>query len=167
MKQLFILLLSLLLALGVYGLEGGSLASLLVGSAVIPLLVGPFISTLFSYRFDEIGDAFKDAFAQRIDLDRLPLYRLDVEIFRSLESALLFWAFTIVILAVIGILSSLTEVSQLGPQCAMAMISLLFGFGLRAILITPMKNSIIRKIVLSGSPTGKEDPLQYQKPSFN
>lgn len=153
MKKISVILLSLVLALGVFWLEGGSPTSLLVGSAIVPLLLGTVFSTLFSYSMLEIRNTFQDAFSPRTDLDRIPIYKMDIQIVNSLESTLLFWSLTIVTLAIIGILSSLTEVSRLGPQCAMAMVSLLLGFGLRAILLTPMKNSIARKLVLAGENT--------------
>ncbi|MGE5398606.1 MAG: hypothetical protein ACM3MK_13860 [Chitinophagales bacterium] len=155
MKKILIVVVSFILALGVFSLEGSSPITLLVGPVIVPLLLGPFLSTAFSFSLREIGDAFKDSFSHRVDLDRISAYRLEVEIIKNLESSILYWSFTIIVLAIIGILSSLTDVSRLSTQLAMAMISLLLGFGLRAILLTPMKSSIIRKLVVANSDAGE------------
>lgn len=149
MKKSFMVMLSILLVLGAFILEGGSLRTLMIATALVPIIVGSFISALFSYSMAEIGLAFKDGFCERTDLDRVEIYRMDLLIIKNLESSVLYWSLTIVILAIIGILSSLTNVNHLGPSLAAGTVSLLLGFGLRAVLLTPLENSIIKKLTLA------------------
>ncbi len=149
MRKSFIVLVSILLFLGAFILEGGSLRTLMIATALVPIVVGSFISALFSYSVAEIKDAFKDGFCERIDLDRLGNYRMDLLVIKNLESSLIYWSLTIMILAIIGILSSLSNINHLGPSVAAGTVSLLLGFGFRAVLLTPMENSIIKKLTLA------------------
>lgn len=140
---------SILIVLGVSMLEGGSIRTLLIGSAIIPILVGSLISTWFSYSMAEIGSAFNDAFHERVDLDRINTYRMNLLVIKNMQSSVLHWSVTILVLAIIGSLCSVTNISKLGPSVAAGTVSLLLGFSLRAVLLTPMENSMVKKLTLA------------------
>jgi|GEM_PF-2772235 len=149
MRKAFIVLASMILVLGAFMLEGGALRTLMIATAVIPILLGSLISTWFSYSMAEIGNAFNDAFAERVDLDKLGRYRISLLVIRNMQASVLYWSLTIIVLAVIGILCSLTDVHRLGPAVAAGTVSLLLGFALRAVLLTPMENSLVKKLSLT------------------
>ena len=150
MKKLFMVLLALLLINGAYIMEGGALPALFYAPSVLaPLLLGTFLTTLFSYSIVEIRSAFRDAFAKDLESDRLTAYHIDLLIIKNMASGLLFWAVTIVVLGLILILTHLETPSRLGPSVAVTFLSLLHGFGLRAILLNPMEHSIQKKILLA------------------
>jgi len=146
MKKTLVLLLSLAVLLGAFMLEGGSLPILLVASALIPMLLGPLVSTCFSFSIAEIGDAFRDAWSERSDQGRITNYNNDLLVIRNLQSSLIGWAASIFILAVIMILSTLNTPQTLGPHVAAATVALLYAFAVRALLLIPMENSILRNI---------------------
>jgi flagellar motor component MotA len=150
MKKTFILLFALLLILGAYVLEGGALRALLVATAMIPVLLGPLLGVWFSFAGSEITGAFKDAFSDLADPEKLVVYKKDLVIIKSLQSGLIFWSFTMIILASICILSMLTDVSHLGRGIAAACTALLLSFGLRAWLLIPMQCSIEKKLAQIG-----------------
>lgn len=146
MKKIFISLLSFLLILAVYTFAGGSLFALLVPTVAVTLFLGVFLSTLFSYSWSEIINAFRDSFSEHIEADRLETYRMSMQVVKNMESATTLWSLTVVILATIFSLSTLAELNHLGPKLAMGFCSLLYGFGTRTLLLTPMKNSICKKV---------------------
>lgn len=146
MKKSLLLLLALLLLSAIFMLEGGTLATLLIGSALVPMLLGPMLSILFSYSMVELGDAFRDSWSQRSDQGRSHIYQKDLLIIKNLQSSVIGWAAIIFILAVILILSTLNDPMNLGPHVAAATIALLYAFTVRALLLVPMENSILKKI---------------------
>ncbi|HWP96746.1 MAG TPA: hypothetical protein VN426_07835 [Syntrophomonadaceae bacterium] len=146
MKKLFLVLLSLSLVLGAFVVEGGALIALLIATALVPITLGSLLTTLFSYRGVEIGEAFRDAFSERTELGRVAVYETDLLVIRNLNASVLGWSFTLLVLAVIGILSSLSDVHLLGPRVAAGTVSLLYGLILKTLLLTPMENSILKKI---------------------
>ncbi|MGE5370577.1 MAG: hypothetical protein ACM3QZ_01175 [Solirubrobacterales bacterium] len=161
MKKLFLVLLSLILILGAFVLEGGALRSLLVGSALVPMILGSLVSALFCFDWREISGAFRDAFTEGADPERAAWYPVELEAVEFLSKAVLYWAATIMILAAIGILSHLSALSEIGPAVALGMVSLLTGVGLCAVLLNPMAASLKRKIlfggqgIVSAQPAGK------------
>jgi len=146
MKKSLMLLLALAVLLGAFLLEGGTLPTLFIGSALVPMLLGPLVSAMFSFSLSEIGDAFSDAWSERADQGRADNYQRDLLVIRNLQSSVVSWAATIFILAVIMILSVLGDPKELGPHVAMALLAFLYAFGLRALLFTPMENSILKSI---------------------
>ena len=148
MKKTLILLISLLLILGVYVLEGGALKALLVGSALVPVFLGPLLGAMFSFRISELADAFRDAFSEQADPSKLNHYHMDILLIKNISSAITFWSLTMVILGLIGILSNLTEISRLGSGIAAIFTALLLAFTLKALLFIPMETSIEKKIAI-------------------
>jgi flagellar motor component MotA len=65
-----------------------------------------------------------------------------------LQNAVLSWSCTILILAVVQILSDLSTPEMLGPSLAAAFSALFYGFFLRAALLIPMEHSLNKKIFL-------------------
>lgn len=147
MKKLFFMLLTLLLVLGTFIVEGGSLRTLLCLSSFIPVLLGTFIGSLVSFSWVEIKEAFRDAFNESTENERRSVYLRDMEVIRHMSVSVLFWAGTIIILAFIGILSSLSSIDALGPHIAAAFTALFYGFALRLILLIPMESSLSKKLV--------------------
>lgn len=146
MKKTLLVLFSLLLILGVFILEGGSVRTLLCASSFIPVFLGTFITTLFSFSWTEMKDAFRHAFSvQDSGLSRDVLNR-DVQVVRSMSGAIMIWAVTIIILALIAILSSVTEMDELGPHIAVAFTALLYAYMTRTILLYPMETRLTRKL---------------------
>lgn len=150
MKKISMILLAIVIAAGIYILEGGRLGVLLVITSFIPIFIGSLVTTSFTFTGQEISDAFTDAFSSRLDMNRTANYQMSLQVIKHLEASVLLWAATVISLALIGILSSLTEVSRLGPSVAATISALLYGFGLRTIVLTPMRFSIIRKLTLAG-----------------
>lgn len=147
MKKTFLVLFSLLLILGMFILEGGSVRTLLCASSFIPVFLGTFITTLFSFNWAEIKDAFRHAFNdQEAGLSQEILNR-DVQVVRSMSGAIMIWAVTIIILALIAILSSVTEMDKLGPHIAIAFTAVLYAYMTRAILLYPMETRLTRKLL--------------------
>ncbi len=145
MKKLFFVLLSLLLILGTYIIEGGSISNLMCLSSFIPVLLGTLITTLFSFNWSEITDAFKDAFNES-SISEKQRYLRDLEIIHHMSVSIMFWAGTIIILAIMGILASVTHIDELGPHIAVAFTALLYGFAARSILFIPMESSLNKKL---------------------
>jgi len=146
MRKTFILLFSLLLVLGAFVLEGGALKTLFVATALIPVSLGTLLGALFCFSMGDIATAFRDAFTETAIPDKLGVYKNDLLIIKNMQIGLIFWSATMVILGIIGILSSLTEVSNLGRSMAAAFTALLLAFSLRALLLTPMESSIQKKL---------------------
>lgn len=147
MRKSLLFLLAIAMLLGAFILEGGNLTALLAGSALVPMLLGPLVSAMFSFRVGEIADAFSDAWSERADQGRTDNYRKDLLVIRNMQSSVINWAATIFILAVVMLLSSLSDPKELGPHVAMALLAFLYAFGMRAVLLTPMENSVLTKIV--------------------
>ncbi|MEN6392126.1 MAG: hypothetical protein ABFD04_17050 [Syntrophomonas sp.] len=149
MKKKLTVLVALSLFLAAFILEGGRLASLLIVTALVPMFLGPVLSACFSFSLADIKNAFKDAFAERLDLNRTAQYQTGLQVVNNLQNAVMWWAFSIVVLAMIMILSSVTEVRQLGPKVAAGTVALLTGLLLRTLLFNPMEFSLRRKVLLS------------------
>ena len=147
MRKLFFILLSTLIMLGTYIVEGGSIRTLLCISSFIPVFFGPLFGALVSFNWAEIKEAFTDAFNLSMEIERQSIYVKDLEVIRHLSVSILFWAGSIIILALIGILSSVTHVDELGPHIAIAFTALLYGFATRSILLIPMESSIKKKLI--------------------
>ncbi len=148
MKKAMMVVLAILIALGVFLMEGGNVWALVQISAAIPLLLGPLVSAAFTFSWKEISAAFADAFASHPDENRQLAYQTGLLVARNLHRSCLLWAATIFILALIGVLSGIQEVSKLGPTVALAMVALLMGFGLNTFLFSPMIYSLEKKILL-------------------
>ncbi len=148
MKKTGIVFLALLLLLAAYAVEGGMIKSLLVVTALVPIIIGPYLSTLFTYSPADINNAFCDAFTDRIDAGRQDVYHIDLLIIRNLNSAVVWWAATLSMLALVLILSTLTDVKSLGPSVAAGTVAILAAFLLRSILFIPMEHSILRKLAV-------------------
>ncbi|MEQ8175004.1 MAG: hypothetical protein ABRQ26_08010 [Syntrophomonadaceae bacterium] len=149
MKKKLTVLVALSLFLAAFILEGGRLASLFIGTALVPMFLGPVLSACFSFSLADIKNAFNDAFAERLDLNRTAEYQTGLQVVNNLQNAVIWWAFSIVVLAMIMILSSVTEVRQLGPKVAAGTVALLTGLLLRTLLLNPMEFSLRRKVLLS------------------
>lgn len=149
MRKLFMVLLAFLIINAAYIEEGGELAMLIAPTVFLPLILGPFFTTLFSFSFKEIRDAFRDAFSGEVAAARLEAYRIDLLVIKNLASAVLYWSLTIVVYGLILILSRVEDPNDIGPAVAVTFLSLLHGFGLRAILLNPMEHSIHKKILLA------------------
>ena len=93
---------------------------------------------------------FEDAFSSEVKANKLTEYRQGIMIIKSLEAATIYWSIIILILAVIRIFSRLTTPNELGHSLALALVALLYGFGLRAALFIPMESSLQRKVFQSG-----------------
>ncbi|MGE5415957.1 MAG: hypothetical protein ACM3UZ_04210 [Acidobacteriota bacterium] len=148
MKKLFVILLSLLLIVGVFVLEGGSVAALLCFSSFVPIFFGTILSALFSYRISEVTRAFADGFSEVVEFDKHGEYKVDLAVFRNMSAAIVFWSLAIAVLAAIVILSGLREIDMIGPPLAAGMTALLYGFGIKAIILIPLENSILRKTLM-------------------
>lgn len=146
MKKVLTVLVALSLFLAAFILEGGRLASLFIGTALVPMFLGPILFTCFSFSLADIKSAFKDAFAERLDLNRIAEYKTGLQVVNSLQNAVMWWAFSIVVLAMIMILSSVTEVRELGPKVAAGTVALLTGLLLRTLIFNPMEFSLRRKL---------------------
>lgn len=146
MKKSLLLILSLVVLLGAFMAEGGVLTTLLIGSALVPMLIGPVVSTLFSFSLGEIGDAFRDSWSERADQGRSLNYDNDLLVIKNLQSSVVGWAASIFILAVIMMLCTLNDPKTLGPHVASATVALLYAFAVRALLLTPMQSSILKNI---------------------
>lgn len=148
MKKTLTVLAALFLFLAAFILEGGRLASLMVVTALVPMFLGPVLSACFSFSLADIKRAWGDAFAERLDLNRRADYHTGLLVVNNLQNAVMWWAFSIVILAMILILSSVTEVRELGPKVAAGTVALLTGLMLRTLLLNPMESSLRRKLLL-------------------
>lgn len=148
MKKKLTILAALSLFLAAFILEGGRLASLLIPTALVPMLLGPLLSVCFSFSLADVKDSFKDAFAERVDFNRLDSYQNGIQVVNNLQSAVMWWAFSIVVLAMIMILSMVTEMRELGPKVAAATVALLTGLLVRTLLLNPMEFSLRRKLLL-------------------
>lgn len=147
MKKLFWVVLSIFVFFAAFILEGGYAAQLVGPDVFIPLTLGVLSSTLFSFSFSELVNTFKDCFSEDESSNNLNNYHMGLLIVKNLESATLFWSWTLVIMATILILSNLTTPDKLGPSFAVAFLSLLYGYGTKAALFIPMKNSLHKKIL--------------------
>lgn len=153
MKKILISAAAMMLALSAFILEGGSIRTLLIVTALVPILAGPLVTALFSFQWSEITGAFRDAFAERAERGRADDYRMGLLVVKDLSAGAMYWAFTILVLAMIGILSSVTEVRLLGPKIALGTVSVLIGLGLRAFLLNPMASSLEKKLIQIGPQT--------------
>lgn len=151
MKRKLTVLLALSLFLAVFILEGGRLATLFIATALVPMFLGPVISACFTFSLADIKNAFKDAFAERLDLNRTAEYQTGLQVVNNLQNAVMWWSFSIIVLAMIMILSMVTEVRELGPKVAAGTVALLTGLLLRTLLLNPMEFSLRRKILLSSA----------------
>ena len=149
MKKLFLLLLVALLFLWAFIGEGGALRSFYAPTVILPLFLGTFLTTLFSFEFVEIINAFKDAFTVRVESDKLNSYKISMLVVKNMESSTFFWSLTIVTLGLIMILAYCESPRELGSSMSVAFLALLFGFGTRAALYIPMENSLKKKILLA------------------
>lgn len=148
MKKLFWVLLSILVILVVFILEGGALTQLVGPTVIILLSSGVLFSTLFSFSLGELVDTFKDAFSEGEFPDKLNNYHKGLLIVKNLATATFFWSWTVLIMAAILVLSHLATPDKLGPSFAVAFLSLLYGFGIKAALFIPMEHSLQKKILL-------------------
>lgn len=154
MKKLFLLLLSILGLLTAFILERGTLIPLIPvtpATVVGPLFLGVLLTTMFSFGFKEITHTFKLAFLEEPDPDSAQIkeYRKSLLIVKNLQSATTCWAGTILILAVVQLLSNLTTPEKMGPSVAAALSAIFYGFALRAALLIPMEHSLNKKIFLA------------------
>ncbi len=147
MKKLFWVLLSMLVFLAVFILEGGSLSQLIGPTVIIVMFLGVLFSTLFSFSMAELINVFKDSFSEGECSNKLNNYHKGLLIIKNLEAATMFWSWTVVIMATILVLSRLTTPDKLGPSLAVAFLSLLYGYGIRAALFIPMGHSLQKKIL--------------------
>lgn len=147
MKKTFLVLFSLLLILGFFILEGGSVRTLLCASSFIPVFLGTFITTLFSFSWAEMKDAFRHAFSDQESVLSREVLNRDVQVIRSMSGAIMIWAVTIIILALIAILSSVTKMDELGPHIAIAFTALLYACMTRTILLYPMETRLTHKLL--------------------
>jgi len=147
MKKLFFVLLSILLILGTYIIEGGAISSLLCISSFIPVFLGTLISTAFTFGWSEIKETFQDAFSEYTIAETQERYSRDLQLVRCMSVSIMFWAGSIIILAIMGILSSVTHLNELGPHIAVAFTALLYGFAARSILFIPMESNLNRKLI--------------------
>jgi flagellar motor component MotA len=133
-------------------LERGTLIPLMPFTevtVVIPLFFGVLFTTMFSFKFKEIVNTFKSAFSDATDSGLIRDYRKNLLIVKNLQSATTFWAATIIVLAIIQLLSNLTALNKIGPAVAAALSALFYAFFLRAALFIPMENSLNKKIFLA------------------
>lgn len=147
MKKLFLVVLSISVFIAAFVLEGGSVVQLIVPTVFIPLVLGGLFSTLFSFSFTEIVAAFKDGFSEEVRAENVNNYHKGILIVQNLESAILFWSLTLVLLAAILILTNLANPNGLGPAFAVAFLSPTYGFGCKAALFVPMRHSLQNKIL--------------------
>ncbi|MGE5405539.1 MAG: hypothetical protein ACM3PP_11445 [Candidatus Saccharibacteria bacterium] len=148
MKKLLVTLLSLLLIVGVFVLEGGAVSALFCFSAFVPIFFGTILSALFSYPLNDVSRAIKDGFSETVETNKIQDYHADLGVIRSMSAAIVFWTLTIAVLAAIAILSGLRAIEQIGPPLAAGMTALLYGFGLKAVILIPLENSLLRKILI-------------------
>ncbi|MEN6489195.1 MAG: hypothetical protein ABFD66_10035 [Smithella sp.] len=146
MKKVFMILVSLILIIGIFVAEGGSIRILLCISSFIPIYLGTMASCAFTFSRSEISRAFKHAFTEITIPEKLDIYKQDLQVIRFLSSNIIYWAVTIVILALIGILANVSNPSELGPKVAITCTALLYGFTTRTVLLMPMESSLNKKI---------------------
>jgi flagellar motor component MotA len=149
LKKLFLILLAVLGLMVTVFAEKGTILPLLTGSVIIPLCLGIILTTMFSYHFKDIVNTFRLAFSDEVNLTKIRDYRKNLLIVKNLQSAAIFWACTILVLAVIQILSDISTPEKLGPSVAAALSALFYGFVLRAALFIPMEHNLNQKIFLS------------------
>lgn len=147
MKKVFLVLLAMLVLSAAFIAEGGAWSLLIGPTVIIPLVLGVLLTTLFSFSFGEIVDTFKDSFAQTAYRERLPNYQKGLLIVKNMGAATMFWSWSVIVMAVILILSKLSTPNKLGPSLAVAFLSLLYGFISRAALFIPMEFSLHQKIL--------------------
>lgn len=82
-------------------------------------------------------------------MNRTVEYQTGLQVVNNLQNAVIWWAFSIIVLAMIMILSMVTEVREMGPKVAAATVALLTGLLLRTLLLNPMEFSLRRKVLLS------------------
>lgn len=128
-------------------MEGGSLRLLIAPTVILPLMIGVLFTTLFSFSFREIVDTFKDCFSEGDYTDRLYNYHKGLLIVKNLATATMFWSWSVMTMAIILILSNLRTPDRLGPPIAVALLSLLYGFGTKAALFVPMEYSLHKKVL--------------------
>lgn len=148
MKKLLMVLLSILVILTGVVLEGGNISILFVPTAMFILFFGVLFSTLFTFKFSEIINAFVNAFSKDNNTSKLEEYKISLSIVKCMSKLTLNWSFATVILGLIFILSNLTTPSQLGKSVAVICLALLYGFAAIAIIFTPMEHSLNRKLDL-------------------
>lgn len=149
MKKLLMLLLAFLIVNAAFIAEGGQLRVFIAPTVIIPLILGPLLTTLFSFNLSELRCAFREAFSGDVDTGRLADYRINLLIIKNLESGVMFWSLTIVASGIILILSHLSAPETLGPSIAVTLLALMHGFSLRAMLLNPMEHSLLKKILLA------------------
>ncbi len=147
MKKVFMILVSLIILLGIFVVEGGSIRILLCISSFVPIFLGTLVCCAFTFSCSEITRAFKHAFNEISIPEKLEIYKQDLQVIRFLSNNIIYWAVSIVILALIGILANVSNPSELGPKVAIAFTALLYGFTTRTVLLMPMESSLNKKIL--------------------
>ena len=146
MKKVFMMLVSLLLIFLAFITEGGALPWLIAPTVIVPLILGTLFTTMFTYKFIEIVQAFKEAFSEGTSVEKVTVYRKNILIVKALEKATRYWSLTILLMCLFLVLSNVTEPEDLGPSLAVSFLSLFYGFGVRASLYVPMESSLRQKI---------------------
>lgn len=116
-------------------------------SALLVLLPSAFLA-LSSYSFNEIGRAFRSAFANNqttpVDLQNALLF------FTSLCSYVLLSAGIATLIGFIAILGHIGDKSMIGTGVAMSLLSILYALVLLLVIILPFKTGIKKKLIELG-----------------
>lgn len=146
MKKMFFILISILVLLIAFILEGGEIRNLFQFTALFALIFTVIFSTLATFKFSEIINVFKDGFSQKVIDTKVKDYEKGILITKSVEKLIHFWSITILTMAIIFALGAVSNAIQLGRSVAIAFMVILYAVILRASILTPVENELNRKL---------------------